>query len=131
MLAAVMGGRLPARSGWTRATVNPRLGTWFCAKGDVAASAVVNLSGWSPAAPVAGAFAVKGLDAAKQAEGVELDLLGRIQALDGEGARHRCRGRPARQVDNRTRRHVTLGAKPGARYPARKARCPCPPRPRR
>lgn len=48
-------------------------GTWFGGKGDVAASAVLNLSGWSSEAPVAGAFAVKGLAEAKS---VELDALG-------------------------------------------------------
>jgi hypothetical protein len=74
-LAAVMGGRFTGEVWVDKSTSLPTrsTGTWFGAKGDVAASAAVNFSGWSTEAPVAGAFTVKGLDAAKS---VELDGLG-------------------------------------------------------
>lgn len=48
-------------------------GTWFGARGDVAASAAVTFSGWSPSPPVDGAFVPKGLSEAKE---VVLDALG-------------------------------------------------------
>ena len=74
-LAAVMGAGFTGEVWVNRSTGLPArtTGTWFGAKGDVAASAAVDYSAWSSEAPVAGAFAVKGLDAAKM---VALDGLG-------------------------------------------------------
>ena len=74
-LAAVMGSRFTGEVWVDRSTGLPArtTGTWFGAKGDLAASAAVNFTGWSAEAPVAGAFAVKGLSEAKT---VELDGLG-------------------------------------------------------
>jgi hypothetical protein len=74
-LASVMGASFTGEVWVNRSTGLPArtTGTWFGAKGDVAASAAVNFTEWSPEAPVAGAFAVKGLDAAK------------VVALDGLG----------------------------------------------
>lgn len=74
-LAAVLGGGFTGEVWVARDNGLPRrvTGTWFGAKGDVAASAVLNFSGWSAAAPVAGAFTVKGLPDAKT---VELGALG-------------------------------------------------------
>jgi hypothetical protein len=74
-LAAVMGGGFTGEIWVDRTTGLPARtnGTWFAAKGDIAASAAVNFSGWSSQAPVEGAFAVKGLAEAKS---VELDALG-------------------------------------------------------
>lgn len=74
-LVAAMAGRFTGEvwvdktSGFPARTT----GTWFGAKGDVAASAGVNLTAWSSEAPVAGAFAIKGLGTAKS---VGLDGLG-------------------------------------------------------
>lgn len=74
-LAAVMGSGFTGEVWVAKSNGLPTRvsGTWFGAKGDVAASAVLNLSGWSSEAPVEGAFAVKGLPDAKT---VELDALG-------------------------------------------------------
>lgn len=74
-LAAVMGKRFTGEVWIDRSTGLPArtTGTWFGAKGDVAASAAVNYSGWSVAAPAAEAFSVKGLAEAKT---VDLDALG-------------------------------------------------------
>ena len=74
-LAAVMGAGFTGEVWVARSNGLPSRvsGTWFGAKGDVAASAVLNLSGWSSEAPVEGAFAVKGLPEAKS---VEIDALG-------------------------------------------------------
>ena len=74
-LDAVMGGKFTGevwvdRSSGLPARVN---GTWFGAKGGMAASAAVGFTGWSSEVPAAAAFAVKGLDAAKP---VEFDALG-------------------------------------------------------
>ena len=74
-LAAVMGSGFTGEVWVAKSNGLPTRvsGTWFGAKGDVAASAVLNLSGWSSEAPVEGAFTVKGLPDAKT---VELDALG-------------------------------------------------------
>lgn len=74
-LAAVMGGGFTGEVWVDRSNGLPTRtnGTWFSAKGNVAASAAINFSGWSSQAPVASAFAVKGLAEAKS---VELDALG-------------------------------------------------------
>ncbi len=74
-LAAVMASRFTGEVWVNKSTSLPvrTTGTWFGAKGDVAASAAVNFTGWSTEPPVAGAFAVKGLAEAKT---VELDGLG-------------------------------------------------------
>lgn len=66
-LAAVMGKRFTGEVWVDKSSGRPTrvTGTWFGGKGDVAESAVVNLSDWSSEAPVAGAFAVKGLAEAK------------------------------------------------------------------
>lgn len=74
-LAAVLGGGFSGEVWVAKSNGLPSrvTGTWFGAKGDVAASAVLNLSGWSSEAPVEGAFAVKGLSEAKS---VDLDALG-------------------------------------------------------
>jgi hypothetical protein len=75
VLAAVMGKAFTGEVWIDKSTSLPLRsnGTWFGAKGDVAASAAVSFSGWSSEAPIAGAFAIKGVDAAKS---VELDGLG-------------------------------------------------------
>lgn len=74
-LTAVMGKSFTGEVWVDKATGFPArtTGTWFGAKQDVAASAAVNLSGWSTAAPDAAAFAPKGLTEAKA---VELEALG-------------------------------------------------------
>lgn len=75
VLDAVMGKAFTGETWIDKSTGLPvRInGTWFGGTGDVAASAAVTFTGWSSAAPVAGAFAVKGLAEAKS---VELDALG-------------------------------------------------------
>jgi len=74
-LNAVLGGRFSGEVWIDRSTSLPTRtnGTWFSATGDVAASAAVEFSNWSTEAPVAGAFALKGVEAAKD---VDLDALG-------------------------------------------------------
>jgi hypothetical protein len=74
-LAAVMGGKFTGEVWVDKSMGLPSRinGTWFGPRGDLAASAAMGLSGWSSEAPVAGAFAVKGLADAKS---VELDALG-------------------------------------------------------
>lgn len=74
-LAAVMGGRFTGEV-WVDTSVGlptRTTGTWFGAKGDMAASASVDFSGWSTSVPAVGAFAPKGLDKARS---VELEALG-------------------------------------------------------
>lgn len=75
-LAAVMGKRFTGEVWIDKSSARPvrMTGTWFGGKGDVAASAAVNLSAWSNAAPVAGVFAVKGLAEAKSVGLGELGL---------------------------------------------------------
>ena len=70
-----MGSRFTGEIWADKATGFPArtTGTWFGARQDMAASAAVNLSSWSTAAPDASAFAPKGL---AEAKAVELDALG-------------------------------------------------------
>lgn len=74
-LTAVLGNKFTGEVWVDRSSGLPSrvTGTWFSGQGDMAASAVINLTGWSPEAPVEGAFAVKGLAEAKS---VDLDGLG-------------------------------------------------------
>lgn len=74
-LSAVMGAGFTGELWVNRSTSLPErtTGTWFGTKGDMAASAAVTFSAWSSEAPVAGAFTVQGLDAARS---VTLDGLG-------------------------------------------------------
>lgn len=74
-LASVMGGSFTGEVWVDRSTGLPArtTGTWFGAAGGVAASAAVDLSGWSSAAPVAEAFTADGLEGAKS---VDIDGVG-------------------------------------------------------
>lgn len=75
-LAAVMGGRFTGETWIAKSNGLPTriTGTWFGAKGDLAASAAVSFSGWSPEPPAAEAFAVKGLAEARAVDLGELGL---------------------------------------------------------
>lgn len=74
-LVSVMGGSFTGEVWVDRSNGLPArtTGTWFAAKGGMAASAAVDFSGWTSEDPADGAFTVEGLD---QAKPVGLDDLG-------------------------------------------------------
>lgn len=74
-LTAVMGKRFTGEVWVDKSNGLPGriIGTWFGAKADVAASAALNLTGWTTQVPAVSRFAVEGLADAKQ---VGIDELG-------------------------------------------------------